>query len=132
MRPDITNNMVKTEFYICADNLDFDYVLSHLNISISNIRKKEDFPIKEYAKDYWYVETEYQNSNDINEQLSTISMLVSPKKDIINEISKRFRAQCGFNIVIKREKEPLPAIYFESDFVNLASKINASINLDII
>ena len=96
MQPDITNNLVLAEFYICASRLDFNEINSLLNIANFKERKSDSFFHEEFARDYWSVDTDYKNVEDINEQIDIILNLLEFKIEIINSIIKKFNAECGF------------------------------------
>lgn len=121
---------VKVEFFICATELNFDEITLLLDVTPTSIRSKNTFMIGEFAKDYWNIETDYEDSLDINNQLVKITNVIFDKSDIINKICSKFNAKCGFNIVVNVENGEFPAIYFETGFIKLAASINAEIGFD--
>lgn len=130
MQQDIINNLVMVDFYICANHLCFDEINSLLKIPNFKERKRDSFFDKEFAKDYWSVDTGYESVEDVNEQTDIILNLLQPKIETINTIINRFNAECGFVIVIKNYKDFLPAIYFEKSLIKMAAQLGASINID--
>ena len=129
----IINNYVLAEFYICAQELDFEKINSLLNISKYKIKTKDSFLLKDFSKDYWSFDTGYEESEDINIQLNTIYDEIRHKYIEINKLKKLFDAETGFVITIKQEKEGLlPAVYFEKEFIQFAASIGADINMDFI
>lgn len=132
MQPDITNNLIMAEFYISAKKLDFEQINSLMDICASYIRKSESFKFKEFAKDEWCISTNYIECEDINTPLNLLEKQISNKREIINMINQAYSAECGFVIVVKITSDILPAIYYEREFIKLASEINASINMDFV
>ena len=118
------------DFYICAEELYFDEINKSIGIQASEIRKKSSFAIKDFAKDYWSLNTGYEISDDICIQIQKIQNKIIGRENTINEILRKFNAECGFVITIKLNDDVFPAIYFERDFVELASNIKANINVD--
>ena len=120
-----------SEFYICAPSLDFEKINALLKIPNCKIRKKESFAIKEFAKDYWSIDTGYVKSDDINIQIENIYSLIKSKSIEINMLKELFDAETGFVITVKRvSEEMLPAIYFENEFIRFVASIGANINMD--
>ncbi len=134
MGQDITNNMTNVGFYVCAKELDFDFVASLLNIEIYTTRSKNTFKFEEFAKDYWMIDSGYADVIDMNEQLEKVFSQIRDKADEINLIREKYAAECGFDIHIKYYNldSPAPGTYFESDFVSFAGKINAEIGMDFV
>lgn len=131
MQQDIINSLVRAEFVIYGDELDFNEINAMMNIFNSTTRKSSDFPIREYAQDEWYIRTEYESSEDINIQIDKICDLIENKLETINRIKKRFNAQCKMIIVVKQENSDLiPAIYFETDFIKMLASIDADLDVD--
>jgi hypothetical protein len=118
------------EFYICAPELEFEKINSFLNIAEYKIRSKDSFPIKEFAKDYWSIDTGYEQSEDINIQIKKIYSKIRFKVDKINKLKDLFCAEVGFVVTVKQQAEFLPAIYFENEFIKFAAAIGADINMD--
>lgn len=129
---DILDNKtnIKVEFYICAKKLDFVQITKFLRITPTSIRKAEDFPIKDFAKDYWNFDIEYEESQDINEQLLKLFDVFKCKVDILNEICQKFNANCGVCVVINVKSDIFPAMRIENYFIEFLSSINATIDFD--
>ena len=134
MKQDVLNNSININFYICASNLDFTDIDILLNVKERKTRSKESFPFEGFAKDYWSIETGYQQSNDLNVQIDQIVLILANKIETINKICKKYNAVCGFCIIIKCEnrKRILPAIYLEKEFISLAAQLNAKVNFDFV
>ncbi len=130
MRQDDINSLVMVEFYICAERLNFDEINSMLKIPNPEERKRESFIYREFAKDYWSVGTGYKKAKDVNEQMEIILDLLQPKIEMINEIKDKFKAECGFVVVIKSGDGIMPAVYFEQNVIQTAAQLGADINLD--
>lgn len=121
------------EFYICAKKLEFDEINSRLEIFNSSIREGSSFSIKEFAKDYWSINTGYEISADINIQIQKVYDRIVNKVTAINKIRENYNAETGFVITVKNERNTsLPAIYYEHDFIKFAANIGADINMDFI
>ena len=131
LQQDITNNYVMAEFYICAPKLEFEKINSFLNIAEYKIRSKDSFPIKEFAKDYWSIDTGYEQSEDINIQIKKIYNKIKAKSEEINKLKNILCSEVGFVITVKQKEDGiLPAIYFEREIIRFAATIGADINLD--
>lgn len=119
------------EFYICAPKLEFEKINSIFDITEYKIRDRNSFDVKEFAKDYWSIDTGYEQSEDINVQIKKIYDKIKAKSKEINKIKDLACGEVGFVITVKQENEGvLPAIYYESEFVKFAATIGADINMD--
>lgn len=119
------------EFYICAPEIEIEKINSFLNIAEYKLRSKDSFTIKEFAKDYWSIDTGYEQSEDINIQIKKIYSKIKAKSDEINKLKNILCAEVGFVITVKQKEDgTLPAIYFEREFISFAATIGADVNMD--
>ncbi|WP_236337214.1 DUF4279 domain-containing protein [Paenibacillus auburnensis] len=61
----------------------------------------------------WVIDTGYQESLDVNEQLQQIVTQLRGKALIINEMKQIHSMECKFSIVIKIEEGHTPALYLD-------------------
>lgn len=132
MQQDTLNKAVNAEFYICSKEMDLDKVIKSMNVPTAKTREKNTFQFDEFAMDYWSIDTGYEESDDINTVVYKIKDIVDSKVKEIKMIIDEYHGECGFCIVVKSDNGDLPAIYFEKEFISLASDIGASINMDFI
>lgn len=119
------------DFYICADKLDFIEINSSLNIWDAKIRESNSFIHKEFAKDYWSIDTGYEILEDASEQIEKILNRLQHKVAEINNIKEMFNADCGFVITIKSEEESIKCgIYYGCEFINFVSSVGGDISMD--
>ena len=130
MQQDTINSRVRVDFYFCSNKLDFDSIDYSMGIVATKKTPKEKFAIEEFAKDYWILSTGYEESEDINIQLSKIVEVLSYKTDVIKEVCHRYDAECGFCIVTELHEDIIPAIYFEREFLKFVTDVHAEINVD--
>lgn len=79
----------------------------------------------------WSLETGFEDSFDINVQLSKLLKDMRIKQDILNEIMIKFNLNIIISIVIYCSKEGSPAIYLEKETIQFLSQIDAMIDIDI-
>ena len=123
--------MIKAEFYICADKLDFDEIASLVN-GEGKVMRSEEIKVLEFRKDYWSIETEYVDTEDVSIILDMISEKVSAEISELKYLINKNKAECGFNIVIKSEDSIYVPMHLEKNFVKLAAELNANIGIDLI
>jgi hypothetical protein len=124
---------VMVEFSIYGEGFEPDYITEELEIKPSETYLKGE-PIKNgniiRKETAWTISTGYEVSIDVNEQLEKIIVLLADKVDKLVELKRKLGFSTLFMLVIKIEKDELPAIYFRKDFIHFASKIDADIGLD--
>ena len=129
MQRDTISNRVYVKFYFFADKLDFSIIDKLMGIKATKKRFKENFPIKDFAADYWILLTEPEISDDIDIQIEKMYNML-PDEKVINQIREQFDAECGFRVVIENSTpDILPAISFERYFVKYAALIDADISV---
>jgi hypothetical protein len=79
----------------------------------------------------WIIDTGYEESNDINDQLAKIIRLLNNKQKILKEFRKENNLEYHFSIVINIENNETPAIYFNKDFIELSYEIGAEFSIDL-
>lgn len=104
---DITQVMVYFSFH--GDDFPTDKVSEMLEITPTKTNKKADIiPNRStnlYRKETsWTLETGYQDSLDVNDQLQQIISKLYNKTAIINEIKNSYSVECTILIVVKIEE----------------------------
>lgn len=132
---DIMNTNIKVEFSIFGEEIQIDYVSTKLNIKPDLFYKKGD-PIKNNTlykrkEDCWSINTGYQESLDINEQLKQIFDLINGKEKELLKVKNLYNLDMKFDVVINIENNELPAVYLEKHFINFISQIGAEIDFDM-
>lgn len=79
----------------------------------------------------WSIRTGYEDSNDINEQLEKIMLLLNGKKDKLVELKNNLCVEMLFMIVVKIENNETPAMYFKKSFIHFLSSIDAEVGFDV-
>lgn len=111
--------------------MDLDDVSKIMGISDAELRTRDTFKIREFAKDYWLIKTDDEKSDDINAQLEKITDMIAHKTEEINSIRRKYDAECGFCIVISYSYPVyFPLIYYKRSFIELANTIGAAISMD--
>jgi hypothetical protein len=124
---------VNVEFNIVADNFNPDDISSELGMKPSrSYRIYEQVKDKPIFRDHslWQIETGYQYSWDINDQLSQIVNIFKDKSDLLLHIIEKYKAYIEIVIVINFENDDKPAIYFDAELICFLNSINAGIQFD--
>lgn len=132
MYMDKTN--VKVEFIITGEEFNVTEISDLLKLIPSKSWDKgDDIPGKSIKRveTIWMIETEYEESLDINEQLSKILDSILDKKLILKEIKTKYSLEYVFAIVINVENNEKPSMYFNHDFIEFASEIKAEFYVDL-
>ena len=78
----------------------------------------------------WIYNTELLESPDLNMSVKQIMEVFGEKADKIILLKNEFDLEISLDFVIVIEDKEPPAIYFDVDFINFASKIGARIDID--
>ncbi|MEK4053024.1 DUF4279 domain-containing protein [Paenibacillus sp. FSL F4-0087] len=124
---------VMAYFSLFGDEFDPNYVTSILKIEPTNTAYKGDIINKRHRikETSWTLGTEYEESLDVNHQLTKIVDLLKNKVKEINSIRIEHRLFTKFFIVIRIEEGKTPALYFDSDFIEFVNMIHAEIDVDL-
>lgn len=127
---------VRVYFSLFGDTFPLDYVTEKLGITPSNTYTKGDIithlPITLARKETaWVLDTGYQESLDVNDQLQQVITLLRKKAFIINEIKMNYSVECKIFIVAEIEEGDIPAIYLDRDVIRFASIIEAEFDIDL-
>ena len=109
---------------------------THSHIKGDEIERKSNphvtYTKTHYRKDTtWEIGTEYEETLDLEEQITKVIKQLERKEELINEICKKFILKCHFMIVIKIYEGYPPAITINNEFIRLANQIGAEIHFDI-
>jgi len=129
----VDKTTVKVSFTIYSDRLDHDGITQRLSINPTYIRYRTE-RLKNgrvFGHDEWGINTEYEDSYDIEAQLSKIVNKLTCKKNEIKELCKEFSAKCSFVVVVKVENDIFPSIGLTSSFMKFAGEIGADIGFDM-
>ncbi|HBU84372.1 MAG TPA: DUF4279 domain-containing protein [Paenibacillus sp.] len=124
---------VMAYFSLLGDEFDPNYVTSILKIEPTNTAYKGDIINKKHRikETSWTLGTDYEESLDINHQLTKVVDLLRNKVKEINSIRNENRLSTKFFIVIRIEEGKTPALYLNSDFIEFVNMIHAEIDVDL-
>lgn len=124
---------IMVEFSIYGDKFEPDDITEQLDILPCETYLKGEL-IKNgkivRKETSWSINTGYENSYDINEQLEKIVMLLESKTDKLVNLKNSFNLNMLFMIVIKIENKEIPAMYFKRKFLSFLNKIGAEVGFD--
>ena len=123
------NTTVQASFTLCANSFNHDMINKKLNI-VPNYARYKDEILKNgrlFGHDEWGIETNFEESHDIDFQLSKITNILTGKESLIKSICEEYNAKCCFLIVIKVRNDTFPAMGITVRQMEFASKINAEI-----
>jgi len=128
---EIQNTNVMIEFWLIGDDFDVNTVTSLLQIEPTETRQKTDFPMRQFAKVEWSINTNYESSNAISDQFGKLLNQLHNKHKIINKIKKNYNLECGFNVVVNILNNEQPEMVLTREIINFASKVDAEICFDL-
>ncbi|MGE5579274.1 MAG: DUF4279 domain-containing protein [Bacillota bacterium] len=126
---------VKAEFRILGDDFHPDDITKRLGIQpLAQWEKGEVIKGKDRARSYscWEIATGYEESWDVNDQLSKVARIVRDKKAELRALREQLDGlDYRFEVVVKIENGDVPAVHLESDMIELANEIEAVFAFDI-
>ena len=129
---DITNVMV--EFIVIGDGLIPSEITERLKLKPNKYWQKGDEiqGKKIRRKDScWILNTDYEESQNINDQLFKIVKILSSKREILKELNANNYFEYIFSIVVNIENNNKPEMYFNKDFIKFIHDIGAEFYIDL-
>ncbi|SEB16208.1 DUF4279 domain-containing protein [Marinobacterium iners] len=130
------DNECRVYFGLYGDDFDPKEITSILGIdSTSTKRRGENLPNSVPKFSSWILSTANAagDSADVYELSSEIVNKLQPKKDLIIEVMRRFRAFSKLQVVLSisiKENVSTPAIGFDVDTIKFLGEIGAFIDID--
>jgi hypothetical protein len=127
-----TNVMVKLSIY--GDDFHPQDITDKIGIQPTEYWKKGDnVPGKLITRKNtcWRLSTGYQESLDINEQISHIMELFQGKSSGINELISSYNLEIMISVVINIENNQKPAMYFNRQTIEFINLIKAEVDIDL-
>lgn len=129
------NTHAKAEFVIILSNeLNPEFVTERLNLMpTESWMKGDDIAGRDYKRKEtcWSISTEYEESFDINDQLSKLITILQDKKDALLELKNQYDMQYIIEVVVRIRNEEAPAMYFERECITFINDIQAVIDIDL-
>ena len=122
---------IKIDFSIVGEHIDFEDITLSIGITPTNTREKEDYKIKEYAKDSWSLSTGYINAMEISSVFESLINGLFGKEDIINRLIDKYSLEPLFIVVIKADLDNRPEFILCSKCIKFASAVGADIHFDL-
>lgn len=122
------------EFVIVGDEFEPSYVTEKLNLVPDEFWVKGDDVKGRIVKrkdTTWSISTGYEESLDINDQLSKIMTRIQDKRKVLKEIRATCNVKFLFAIVVNIENNQKPAMHFNSQFIEFANDIKAEFYIDL-
>ncbi|KQU15268.1 hypothetical protein ASG65_27500 [Bacillus sp. Leaf13] len=132
---------VRVYFSLFGDEFPIDEVTDRLGIIPTLTYKKgelinrsndytRDFPL--YRKEtVWGLDTSYQDSYDVKEQMDQILIPLKNKTVIINQLKVDYKLECKISIVIIMENGDTPGLYLDNEQIEFANSVKAEFDIDL-
>lgn len=131
---DLTDTNIMVEFKITGEIFDEKLINQKLSILPSVYwRKGDEIESSNRCREYtcWTLSTGYEESMDINIQLSKIIDKLYLKLDKLLELSEELTVSYMIDIVVNIENNEKPSIYFNSRTIEFAHAIGSEIGVDL-
>lgn len=124
---------INIEFSIKGENVNPVDITKIIGISPSRSYSRGDqIKNKPMFRDHslWEIETGFQLSFDINNQLKPMIDMLNNKKDLIKKLTIQYDVVISFIIVINFINQDKPAIYLSKEVISFLNEIGADIQFD--
>lgn len=124
--------LVKVYFSISSKIYDLDFISQELNLKPSRVYKigqKQTYKLA--TENFWHLDTEYEESLDVSEQLEKIIRVLYNKSDKLVLLKEEFDLYYKFSIVIKMFTKQTPSIFLSKKEIDFASKVGADFDFDM-
>jgi len=128
------STLVNAQFILVGRNFNPNFISDCLSLEANEFGiEGEDtqFPNLVHKESFWQIQTGYQESYDVNEQLNQLVYRIEPVKSQLRLLITDLNLRAEFSIVIKIENGEKPAIYLTKSMIGLLYEIPAEIDFDI-
>lgn len=80
---------------------------------------------------FWCLETDYEESYDIDFQISKIMSVLEDKEEHLQKLKRIYKVYYHFCVVIKIENQRTPGVCLSKSFIHFLSRVDASVDFDI-
>jgi hypothetical protein len=122
------------EFKITGNEFDPNMITNVLQIEPNECWEKgEQIRNKSINRSFscWIIRTEYEESLDVNNQITSILRKIKDKKNQLIDLKEHKDLDYKIDIVIRIENNEKPAIYLNSDSIEFANSIKAEFEIDL-
>lgn len=139
----LNKTQVKDYFSLYGDDFSIDYVTRSLGIEPTNTYKKGDGIERKHKLNVdstktqfrqetaWELATDYQESNDVKDQMDQIIRPLKNKATIINQLKSQYKLECDFSIVIIMGNGDTPSLHLDNEQIEFANSIKAEFDIDL-
>lgn len=124
---------INIEFCIKGENVNPVDITKIIGIAPSRFYSKGDqIKNKPMFRDHslWEIETGFQLSFDVNNQLKMIIDMLNAKKEVIKKLTSQYDVLISFIIVVNFINQDKPAIYLSKEVISFLNEIGADIQFD--
>ena len=130
----LTNRMtrIKLTFIVYGDMFDIDEFSKIINISPTEFAYKGDkLKFRISTDTFWKYSFKDIISLYVEDSLKPLKKIITQRIEEISSFMKKNNLKSIMRFKVETNKEPAPAIVFENNTINLLSKLNSSIDLDL-
>ncbi len=126
------NTNIKVEFILMGAEFIPENATNKLNIKPDLVKKRGELLKNGNTRSTssWIIETAYQESLDINEQINEVYQKIKDKRNILVDLYNSGLVESRFCIVIKIENGQTPAMTLSREFIDFVHAIRAEIEFD--
>ena len=124
---------INIEFSIKGEKFDPMDITKIIGISPNRSYSKGDqIKSKPMFRDHslWEIETGFQLSFDINNQLKQMMDILNNKKDFVRKLTVQYDVKMSFIIIINFINHDKPTIYLSKEVISFVNEIRADIQFD--
>ena len=123
---------IKLTFIVYGDMFDVDEFSKIINISPTEFAYKGDkLKFRVSTDTFWKYSFKDIISLFVEDSLKPLKKIVIPRIEEIALFMQKNNLKSIIRFKVETNKEPTPAIVFENNTINLLSKLNSSIDLDL-
>ena len=130
----LTNRMTRSKltFIVYGDMFDIDEFSKIINISPTEFAYKGDkLKFRISTETFWEYSFKDIISLYVEDSLKPLEKIVTQRIEELSSFIQKNNLKSIMRFKVETNKEPAPAIVFENNTINLLSKLNSSIDLDL-
>ena len=126
----LDDTKIMVDFWIGGDYPNIQSITLLLGVNPTEIRYKESYKIKEFAKDSWSISTGYEKELAVSVPFEKTVDIFKDKVEKINKIKEKYSLESVIIIVVKANINYMPEYVLTSKCIDFASRTNSEIHFD--
>ena len=122
---------IRVSFFFLGDEFNIEDITKKIGIIPTKARKKEDFPISEFAHTEWVLDTKKESCKAVSVPFKKLINMLNGKEIAIRQICNDYNVTVGFLVDIWMENGDKPEMALTKESISFLASIDAEVSFDL-